>query len=378
MLDLARGFAARGHRVDVLAIQPRGELRERLGPGIRLVPLESWLTRLPLVAGSKRRRALGAALPLAAWMRRERPDVLLATSHSTNVAAAVAGRIARVPTRVVLRIDSQLSRSPTLAGTRKQRRRERRARRTFPWADGWIAISEGVADDAARVTGIARRKIVAIHNPVVTPELLRRAAAPVREPWLDPGGPPVVLGVGRLVPQKDFATLLRAFARVRAQRPVRLLLLGDGPERPALEKLAGELGIAADVRFAGRVADAPAYMARAAVFALSSAWEGFGRVLVEALAVGCPVVSTDCPSGPREILESGAFGPLVPVGDAVALGAAIASLIERPPDRPLLAKRAQAFSLEHGVQRYLEVLEQARSARSEPKASGGRSPSASS
>jgi glycosyltransferase involved in cell wall biosynthesis len=341
----------------VLAVRPRGELGDRLGPGIRLVPLEGWLTRLPLVAGSTRRRALGAALPLASWMRRERPDALLATSHSTNVAAAIAGRIARSPTRVVLRIDSHLSRSPALAGTRKQRRRERRARRYFPWADAWIAISEGVADDAARVTGIARRRIVAIHNPVVTPELLRRAAAPVNEPWLqEPGGVPVLLGVGRLVPQKDFATLLRAFARVRARRPVRLLLLGEGPERPALERLAGELGVAADVRFAGRVADAPAYMARASVFALSSAWEGFGRVLVEALAVGCPVVSTDCPSGPREILEDGAIGPLVPVGDADALGAAIASVIERPPDRQLLEKRALAFTLEHGVQRYLEVL----------------------
>jgi glycosyltransferase involved in cell wall biosynthesis len=356
MLDLARGFAARGHRVDLLAIVPRGELRERLGPGIRLLPLEGWLTRLPLVARSKRRRALGAVLPLVAWLRRERPDALLSTSHSTNVAAALAGRLARVPTRVVLRIDSQLSRSPTLAGTRKQRRRVRRARRIFPWADAWIAISEGVADDAARVTGIARRKIATIHNPVVTPELLRSAAEPVQEPWLEPGRPPVVLGVGRLVPQKDFATLLRAVAWVRAQRPVRLLLLGDGPERPALEALAVELGIARDVRFAGRVANAPAYMSAASVLALSSAWEGFGRVLVEALAVGCPVVSTDCPSGPREILEDGTFGPLVPVGDAAALGAAIVSVLERPPDPSILAKRASAFTLESGVQRYLEVL----------------------
>ena len=356
MLDLARGFAARGHRVDVLAIRPHGELRQRLGAEIRLVALEGWLARLPFVAGSKRRRALAAAPSLAVWMRRERPDALLATSHSTNVGAAVAGRLARAPTRIVLRIDSQLSRSPALAGTRKQQRRERRARRIFPWADAWIAISEGVADDAARITGIERRRIVAIHNPVVTPELLRRAAAPVDDPWLEPGGPPVVLGAGRLVPQKDFATLLRAFARVRAGRAVRLLLLGEGPERPALEKLAHELGVADNVRLVGRVADAPAYMARASVFALSSAWEGFGRVLVEALAVGCPVVSTDCPSGPREILEGGAIGPLVPVGDAAALAGALASVLDRPPSRQLLAKRAQAFTLEHGVQRYLEVL----------------------
>jgi glycosyltransferase involved in cell wall biosynthesis len=364
MLDLARGFAAQGHRVDVLAILPRGELRERLGSGIRLVPLEGWLTRLPFVSGNKRRRALGAALPLVAWLRRECPDALLSTSHSSNVAAAVACRLARVSTRVVLRLDSHLSRSPTLAGTRKQRRRERRARRLFPWADAWIAISEGVADDAARVTGIERRSIVTIHNPVVTPELLRSASAAVNEPWLLPGNSPVVLGVGRLVPQKDFATLLRAVARLRARRPVRLLLLGDGPERSALEGLAGELGIASDVRFLGRVANAPAYMTAAAVVALTSAWEGFGRVLVEALAVGCPVVSTDCPSGPREILEGGAWGPLVPVGDAAALGVALETVIDHPPDRAMLTKRSRAFTLEHGVQRYLDVL-QARSARSE-------------
>ncbi len=356
MVDLACGFAALGHRVDVLAIRPRGELCDALGPAVRIVSLEGVLTRLPLVSGSKRRRALAAVLPLAGFLRRERPDALVATSHSTNVAAAVAGRLARAPTRVVLRFDSQLSRSPRLAGTRTQQRRERRARRYFPWADGWIAISEGVADDAARVTGIARARIAAIHNPVVTAELLRRAAAPVDEAWLASGSPPVVLGVGRLVAQKDFATLVRAFARVRARRDVRLLLLGEGPERSALEGLAAELGVAADVRLAGRVAAAPAYMARAAVFALSSAWEGFGRVLVEALAVGCPVVSTDCPSGPREILAGGAFGPLVPVGDAEALAAAIGSLLDRPPERRALVERAQAFSLERGVERYLEVL----------------------
>lgn len=356
MVELAGGFAARGHRVDLLAIRPRGELLDALAPGVRIVPLGGALTRLPLVSGSKRRRALAAVPPLARYLRRERPDALVATSHSTNVAASIAGRLAWAPTRVVLRFDSQLSRSPSLAGTRTQRRRIRRARRYFPWADAWIAISEGVADDAARVTGIPRARIAAIHNPVVTAELLRRAREPVDEEWLAPGRPPVVLGVGRLVAQKDFPTLLRAFARVRARRDARLLVLGEGPARAALERLAAELGVSADVRFAGAVGAAPAYMARAAVFVLSSAWEGFGRVLVEALAVGCPVVSTDCPSGPREILAGGAYGPLVPVGDDEALAGAIASLLERPPAPERLLERAQVFTLERGVERYLEVL----------------------
>jgi len=356
MVDLARGFHARGLRVDVLVVRPRGELREALPAGVRVVALEGLLAKLPFVAGSKRRRALASVPALLRYLRRERPRALLATSHSTNVAASVAARLAPGLTRVVLRIDSQLTRAPELAGTRTQRRRERRARRAFRWADAWIAISEGVADDAAAVTGIPRERIVAIHNPVLTPAFRERATARIEHPWLAAGSAPVVIAVGRLVAQKDFATLIRAFARVRQRRKVRLLILGEGPLRGALEHLAGEQGVAADVRFTGRVANAPAWMARAAVFALSSAWEGFGRVLVEALAVGCPVVSTDCPSGPREILGHGAFGPLVPVGDDLALAAAIESVLDRPPDRKLLMQRADAFSLDRGVERYLEVL----------------------
>jgi glycosyltransferase involved in cell wall biosynthesis len=356
MVDLACGFHARGLRVDVLVVRTRGELREVLPSEVRVVPLEGLLARLPLVAGSKRRRVLASIPALLRYLHREQPRALLATSPSSNVAAAVVARLARPATRVVLRLDSQLTRAPELAGTRTQRRRERRARRTYPWADAWIAISEGVAADAARVTGIPRERIVAIHNPVLTPAFRERATARIEHPWLAAGSAPVVIAVGRLVRQKDFATLIRAFARVRKQRRVRLLILGEGPLRGALEHLAGETGVAADVRLPGRVANAPAWMARAAVFALSSAWEGFGRVLVEALAVGCPVVSTDCPSGPREILGDGAFGPLVPVGDDAALAAAIGSVLARPPDRKLLMQRAEVFSLERGVDRYLEVL----------------------
>jgi glycosyltransferase involved in cell wall biosynthesis len=213
-----------------------------------------------------------------------------------------------------------------------------------------------VADDAARVTGVPRERITAIHNPVLSLALRERGADPIDDPWLAPDGPPVILGVGRLVEQKDFPTLVRAFARLRARRSARLLILGEGPERAALERLVAELGVAADVRLRGRVPGAPAFMARAAVFVLSSAWEGFGRVLVEALAMGCPVVSTDCPSGPREILENGLYGPLVPVGDDAALAAAIESVLERPPERAALRKRAEDFSLERGVERYLAVL----------------------
>jgi len=170
------------------------------------------------------------------------------------------------------------------------------------------------------------------------------------------------LGVGRLDPQKDFPTLIRAFARVRAQRPARLIVLGaEGHERHSkyvaeLKALPARLGIADDVDLPGFRHNPFAFMSRAAVFVLSSIYEGLGNVLIEALACGTPVVSTDCPSGPAEILEGGRFGALVPVGDDAAMAAAIAATLDRPPAAATLRERARMFSVERAVDRYLDLM----------------------
>ena len=356
MVTLANAFAGRGHLVDLLAVRAVGPLRDKLAAGVRLLPLDGWPTRLPLVATHKRRRLLASAPLLAAYLRRERPRTLMSTSHSVNVAACLAVSLSRSATRLVLRIDSQLSRAPELEGTRRQRRRLRRARRHFPRADAVIAISRGVGADLAARTRIEPRRIHAIHNPVVTPELADRASKPTRQAWLSDPGPPVVLAVGRLVEQKDYPTLLRAFARVRAVREARLLILGEGRERARLEALIRELDIAADVSLPGFDPNPPAAMSRARVLALSSAWEGFGNVLVEALFCGCPVVSTDCPSGPAEILEGGRHGALTPVGDDAALARAILDTLEQPPAAEALRARARSFCVDRVADRYLEVL----------------------
>ena len=198
-----------------------------------------------------------------------------------------------------------------------------------------------------------------IYNPVVTAELVSQSRAPLDHPWLQLGAPPVILGVGRLHEQKDFPTLLRAFARVRAKREARLIILGEAKHaeyRTELTTLAAQLGIANDVMFPGFVDNPFAYMAHAAVFVLSSAWEGLPTVLIEALACGCPVVSTDCPSGPAEILENGKYGPLVPVGDDVALADAICSVLNTPPNRDWLRARGALFGVDHVADRYLGVL----------------------
>jgi glycosyltransferase involved in cell wall biosynthesis len=170
-----------------------------------------------------------------------------------------------------------------------------------------------------------------------------------------PGAPPVILAVGRLTLQKDFPTLIRAFARLRARRSARLVILGEGELRDELEALVAELGLTADVALPGFVDNPFSWMRGSALFVLSSAWEGFGNVLVEAMACGTPVVSTDCPSGPAEILENGKWGRLAAVGDAEALARAIAEALD-DPNPPDVRARAAFFSVERSVDAYLAIL----------------------
>jgi glycosyltransferase involved in cell wall biosynthesis len=189
--------------------------------------------------------------------------------------------------------------------------------------------------------------------------------------------PPVVLGTGRLHPQKDFATLIRAFARVRAKRPARLMNLGAGAAADSgyaadLRRLVTQLGIADDVETPGFAHNPFAYMSRAAVFAFSSRYEGLGNVLLEAMACGTPVVSTDCPSGPREILDDGQFGTLVSVGDEAALARAIENALDDPPAPDRLRARAQLFTVERAATRYLELLFGRERERSSRMTSGSR------
>lgn len=354
-LTLAHAFAARGHRVHLLVVRPDGPLRNELSPCIRLVELESGLLRLLPVRG-RRRLQMWASIPaLVRYLRQERPDVLLAAASHANPAALWARRLARTGTRLVLRASSHLSHS---AWNRKRLPRPLLpvfARLFYPWADAVIAVSEDVARDLSKVTGMPRERIVTIPNPVVTPELEEKARASLDHPWYRPGQPPVVLGVGRLVAAKDFPTLLRAFARLRARRLIRLMILGEGKGRAGLAALAEQLGIVGDVQFPGYVDNPFPYMARSAVFVLSSAYEGSPGVLIEAIACGCPVVSTDCP-GAAEILGGGVYGPLVPVGDDAALAMAVASVLDSPPKHERLQARAWGYGVDRATERYLEVL----------------------
>jgi glycosyltransferase involved in cell wall biosynthesis len=342
MLKLAGGIAARGYAVDLVLARAEGPLLAEVPTSVRLVDL-------------KARRVLTSLPALAHYLRREQPAALLSVLHA-NIIALLARRLAGVQTRVVVSERNTLSsEAQHYASDLRMRLMPQLARYFYPWADCVVTVSRGVANDLSEIAAIPNERVQVIYNPIVTPELAEKAQVPLEHPWFDPGEPPVILGVGRLSPQKDFSTLILAFAQVRQAHRARLLILGEGEERPALESLAGQLGLNQDVSLPGYIANPYPYMARASLYVLSSKWEGLPGVLIEALYCGVPIVATDCPSGPREILADGQYGQLVPVGDVVSLAQAIERSIDNAKP-PATRESWCRFELETVVSQYLDIL----------------------
>ena len=343
---LANELAARGIDTEMVLARAEGPHLAAVAATVRVVDLDVSGTRYSLV-------------PLARYLRRRRPDVLVAALGHANVVAVLARTLARVRTAVV--ITHHLNLQPS-GPSFQPRWWELLRARFYPWADAIVAVSRDMADELAARIGVPRSRIDVILNPVITPELTVKADAPLDHPWFANGQPPVVLGIGRLVQQKDFPTLLRSFMLLRRERPARLLILGEGEERAGLEALARELGLADDFAMPGFVENPYAYMRRAAVFVLSSLYEGLPTVLIEALALGTPVVSTDCMSGPREILEDGRLGRLVPVGDFETLAAAIiATLGETSVPAP--AEHLRPYRQAEATDNYIRLFQRVIDAR---------------
>jgi glycosyltransferase involved in cell wall biosynthesis len=343
VVNLTQGLAARGVPVDVVLATADGAFLEQLPNAVRVVDLR---------AG----RLLRSLLPLARYLRRERPRVLVSSMSHANLIALWAGKLAGGQTPIVVTEHSTMSQANAVPRQFDGRFLPLLLRSFYRWASSVVAVSKGVADDFARTSGFRRDRIEVVYNPVITPAFMEVARGKPEHPWFGPAQPPVILGVGRLTPAKDFPTLIRAFAEVRRRRTARLVIIGEGPERPRLEALIGELRIGEDVALPGYRENAAAYMAASSVFVLSSAWEGLPTVLIEALAAGARVVSTDCPSGPREILQGGRLGQLVPVGDASALAEAIVATLDRPHSQ-LPPDALAPFSMDAAVDHYLRVIE---------------------
>ncbi len=346
MLNLCVGMAERGYVVDMVLARAEGPYMDQVPPSVRVIELNT--SRYNVCRTT-------ASLPaLVRYLRREEPCGIL-SGLNANLVALLARRLAGRSVRVVISEHNTFSYQNQSLPYWGRAVTERLVKSMYPWADKIVAVSGGAADDLARVTSIPRNRIQVIYNPVVTQELLQKLNSPVSDPWFEPGEPPVILAVGRLTEQKDLGMLIRAFAEVRRARAARLLILGEGEDRQQLEALVKRLSLERDVRLHGFTPNPYAFMARAALLVLSSRWEGLPTVLVEALACGTPVVSTDCPSGPREILQDGRYGTLVPVGDEASMARAIERSLDEKPSRPP-RESWQPYTLESAINQYLTAL----------------------
>lgn len=341
-VNLANALSKRGYQVDLVLMRSKGELLDALSPQVRVVSLDAPRVRQVL-------------WPLSRYLRSVQPAALLANMWPLTVMAVLARRLAGVQTRVVVAEHTTWSRSELLSRPTVGWQVRTSMHHVFPHTDGIVAVSQGAADDLAQFAQLDRQSIQVIYNPVVgaLPDRATAECGPAE--WWQ-GGHKRLLAVGTLKAIKAYDTLIDAFAKLRAHADARLLILGEGGERAALEAQVKRLGLQGQVYLPGFVKDPSPYYRRADLFVLSSNAEGFGNVVVEALDAGTPVVSTDCPSGPREILADSRFGQLVPVGDAAALADAMAQSLASEHDHAALKRRAQDFSIDKAVDQYEALL----------------------
>ena len=344
ILTLANALAERNIAVDLVLNRAEGPYLKNISDKVNIVNLNT-------------SRVLTGLLPLARYMRKEKPDAILSAMNYVNVITVFAKLLSGTDTRVVVSEHGNLSASLKNSKWVSTVVLKSLMSWTYKKSDFVVAVSNGVADDLSRQIKVNRNNITTIYNPIFTPDLLEKAEAlvPLQNPYFDRNTPPVILGVGRLAKEKDFETLINAFAKVRNHKQCNLVILGEGVLRPELELLIKELDLQNSIQMPGFVDNPNAWMLSADLFILSSIHEGFGNVLVEAMACGTPVVSTDCPSGPSEILEDGKWGELVPVGDVELLSKAIIKALSKPREIDV-KERASFFSVENSVNKYLELL----------------------
>jgi glycosyltransferase involved in cell wall biosynthesis len=344
MQHLIPEIARRGYRVDLLQVRGHGPHLDGLPSHVTCIDLGHHHTYSCLPA-------------LVRYLRQQRPVLLLSDKDRVNRTALLARWLSRTGTPLIFRLGITVSINLASRGGFERWLQRTSIGRLYRFAQRVLVPSQGVADDLSRYTGLSPEKIRVVPSPGIPDDLFNRILPRPDHPWFREREMPLILSAGELGTRKDFATLLRAFALLRARRPCRLVIIGRGKQREQLLELADTLGIRKDVDLPGFVENPYPYMAHADLFAFTSRWEGLGLVLVEALALGTPVVSTDCPSGPSEILQRGRFGPLVPVGDAEALARAMETTLDDTRPRDFLQQAARPYTVSAATDAYLGAME---------------------
>ncbi len=337
-LTLAEQFLDKGIEVDLVVAGRFGDLSSQVDARARVIDLG-------------KRRVFSALAGLARYLRAEKPGVLLCALTHANLTAIGANRLAGKPARLI--VTEHLS--PRVNAGWKHRMLYPLAKVFYRCADAVVAVSNGVADDFRALLGKST-PVQVIYNPIKLARINEMASQVVDHPWLVEKNLPVYLSAGRLHPNKDFATLLHAFALVNEKRPARLIIIGQGEERERLETLAVSLGVQGSVSMPGFIPNPFAFMQKADVFVMASVFEGLPMVLIEALACGATIVATDCPSGPDELLEHGKYGRLVPVRDPQRLADAMLKALDTPTNTQVLQQYAKKFDAITIAGQYLDLI----------------------
>ncbi len=346
-IQLLPGFIDAGYDVTLFLVRAGGGLFEKLDPRVRLI--------------SPNVRSLRRGLrPLAEALRTVRPDVVVSNLTHLNLAAILTARLLRLDAALIVIEHSFLSLNHS--HTFKERLLTGFAAAVYRLADRVVAVSQGAAEDILHMMRLPAAKVAVVYNPIDTDAIRRQAEEPTGIDTVDQAETPLIVAVGRLERQKNFSFLIRAFRLVRDRRDCRLVLVGDGSEAAELKRLAAELELADDVLFPGFRANPFAFIARANVLSCSSEYEGFNRTIAEALTLGTPVVSVDCPSGPAEILANGVYGRLTPMGELNAFAEALLAALDPIPaeERARLRARGNDFSVERIFTALENVIQAAR------------------
>jgi glycosyltransferase involved in cell wall biosynthesis len=342
MVYLANGFACRGFAVDLVLVEAKGPYLSLVSEQVRVIDLNCG-------------RALMSLIGLVRYLKTERPHAIISTLDHANVMAIIAHTLTNGSQKILVRSPISLNALTLHQKDIWTSMIRFLVKYFYHRAHHVIAVSKGAAQDLVSL-GIAENKVKTIYNPAITPDLVDKAQEPLKHSWFTIEGLPVILGVGRLAPQKDFTTLIHAFANLNQQHSARLIILGEGEDRPKLESLVKSLGLDAQVSLPGFVDNPFSYMKHSSVFVLSSLYEGMPNALLQAMACGIPVVATDCPNGPREILEDGKWGRLVPVGDAEAMSKAILASLEGKTEIAPMEILESRFGLENIIDHYLSLI----------------------
>ena len=342
MVILANEFANHGHQVDLLLAKKKGPYERLVGGAVNCIDF-------------KRGRVLLSLIPLIKYLKKNKPDVLLSAMNHTNIVSVWARILSRSNTKCVVSVRNAMKGKKGITKRLNRILFYGLIKLSYPYSHAITTVSNGVSNEVAILLPGHKEKIHTVYNPVVGPELKEQIKEPLRHPWLTSDNIPVIISVGRLTFQKNFDSLIHSFCRVRKEIDAKLIIFGEGEMREELEKLVNKLRLEEHVHLPGFVNNPFSYIKKASLFVLSSRWEGLPGVLIQAMACGTPVLSTDCPHGPAEILENGKWGKLVPVGDPDKMSREIINSLQQTK-HPDVTRRANYFSVDKAVDNYLRIM----------------------